>query len=188
MTPLIGLYYFCVAFVLAQLEIQVEGPHGWAERLPTWRWDGPGVRRWFGKPVTGYHLSLLALILLFMHAPLLHAGAGWRQEAELLSLFCLLTVCWDFLWFACNPHYGVSRLRPGRVWWFPSWILGLPQPYWGGMLLSALLAAAAGLEAEAVPASLAAWSIVFAELLSLSLGVAAAVQLLKRRSAGLQVK
>ena len=64
MSIAIGAYFFLIAFILAHLEIQIEGPHGWAEKLPTWRWDSPGVRRWFGKPVTGYHLCLVTLILL----------------------------------------------------------------------------------------------------------------------------
>ena len=69
MTLVLGAYFFFIAFILAHLEIQIEGPHGWAEKLPTWRWDGPGVRRWFGKPVTGYHLCLVTCILLFLHVP-----------------------------------------------------------------------------------------------------------------------
>ena len=52
---------FLIAFVLAHLEIQIEGPHRWAEKLPTCRWDSPRVRRWLGKPVTGNHLCLLAV-------------------------------------------------------------------------------------------------------------------------------
>src|SRR5437667_4141 len=59
MTLVMGAYFFFIAFILAHLEIQIEGPYGWAEKLPTWRWDSPRVRRWFGKPVTGYHLCLV---------------------------------------------------------------------------------------------------------------------------------
>ena len=64
MSLAIGAYFFLIALVLAHLEIQIEGPHGWAEKLPTWRWDSRRIRRWFGKPVTGYHLCLIALFLL----------------------------------------------------------------------------------------------------------------------------
>ena len=41
MTLVMGAYFFFIAFILAHLEIQIEGPHGWAEKLPTWRWDTP---------------------------------------------------------------------------------------------------------------------------------------------------
>ena len=101
MTLVMGAYFFFIAFILAHLEIQIEGPHGWAEKLPTWRWDSPGVRRWFGKPVTGYHLCLVTCILLFLHTPQFYGGS-WEREADLLAMFFLLTVTWDFLWFACN--------------------------------------------------------------------------------------
>ena len=36
MSLAIGAYFFLIAFFLAHLEIQIEGPHGWAEKLPTW--------------------------------------------------------------------------------------------------------------------------------------------------------
>src|SRR5437667_875685 len=78
MTLALGAYFFLLAFVLAHLEIQIEGPHGWAEKLPTRRWDGPGVRRWFGKPVTGYHLCLLTLLFLFLHVPQFYGGS-WER-------------------------------------------------------------------------------------------------------------
>ena len=34
MTLAFGAYFFLIALVLAHLEIQIEGPHGWAEKLP----------------------------------------------------------------------------------------------------------------------------------------------------------
>ena len=98
-----------------------------AEKVPTWRWDSRGVRRWFGKPVTGYHLCLVRLILLFVHVPQLYAPS-WEREADLLAIFFLLTVTWDFLRFACNRHFGVGRFRKGQIWWFPTWTLGVPRP------------------------------------------------------------
>ena len=131
MTLALGAYFFFIALILAHLEIQIEGPHGWAEKLPTWRWDGPVVRRLFGKPVTGYHVCLVTCILLFLHVPQFYAGS-WEREADLLAMFFFLTVTWDFLWFACNRHFGVARFRRGQVWWFPAWTLGVPREYFRG--------------------------------------------------------
>jgi len=31
------VYFYIIAIFLAILEIQIEGKHGWAEKLPTWR-------------------------------------------------------------------------------------------------------------------------------------------------------
>ena len=167
MTLAIGAYFFCIAFILAQLEIQIEGPHGWAEKLPTWRWDSPRIRRWFGKPVTGYHLCLVTFILLLLHLPQFHGGS-WDREADLLAMFFLLTVIWDFLWFACNRHYGVARFRKGQIWWFPAWALGVPQPYLLAIALSLGSALAPALWTGAWAERALAWSIVAGEMLALT--------------------
>jgi hypothetical protein len=181
MTLAIGAYFFLIAFALAHLEIQIEGPHGWAEKLPTWRWDSPGVRRWFGKPVTGYHLCLLTLILLFLHVPQLY-GAYWEREADLLAMFFLLTVTWDFLWFACNRHFGVVRFRKGQVWWFPTWALGVPRPYLIAIALSFAAALAPALWTGAWADRALRWALVFAELLVLTIVVIAVTRVPRRRS------
>jgi hypothetical protein len=167
MTLAIGAYFFFIAFVLAHLEIQIEGPHGWAEKLPTWRWDGPGIRRWLGKPVTGYHLCLMTLILLFLHVPQFHGGS-WEREADLIAMFFFLTVTWDFLWFACNRHFGVGRFRKGQVWWFPAWSLGVPRPYLMMIALSVAAELAPALWTGAWAHRAPCWVLVFAELLALT--------------------
>jgi hypothetical protein len=164
MTLAMGAYFFFIAFILAHLEIQIEGPHGWAEKLPTWRWDGPAVRRWFGKPITGYHLCLVTCILLFLHVPQFYDGS-WAREADLLAMFFLLTVTWDFLWFACNRHFGVGKFRKGHIWWFPAWALGVPQPY--------LLALAPALWTGAWAGRAQQWGLVAGEMVALTIIVTA---------------
>ena len=163
----VGAYFFLIAFVLAHLEIQIEGPHGWAEKLPTWRWDSRAVRRWFWKPVTGYHLCLVTLILLFVHVPQLYGGS-WEREADLLAMFFLLTVTWDFLWFACNRHFGVSRFRKGHIWWFPTWTLGVPRPYLLMIVLSLCAGLAPALWSGAWAERAQQWGMVLGEMLALT--------------------
>ncbi len=162
-----GLYFFAIAFALAHLEIQIEGKHGWAAQLPTWRWQSDAVLRWAGKPVTGYHVFLQLFLLLLIHFPLMYTGFSLEREAELISLFFLLAVFWDFLWFVCNPHFGLSRFGPGQVWWFKSWFMGFPTPYYAGLGLSLLvyLIAGFGLEGTALLWERAtSWAVVFTAL------------------------
>jgi hypothetical protein len=166
----LGAYFFLIAFILAHLEIQIEGPHGWAEKLPTWRWDGRGVRRWFGKPITGYHVCLAACILLFLHLPQFYGGS-WEREADLLAMFFFLTVTWDFLWFACNRHFGVARFRKGQIWWFPAWSFGVPRPYFMGLALSLCVALAPAIWTGEWAHRARAWGLVFIELLALTIVV-----------------
>jgi len=145
MTVAMGVYLFGLAWVLAQLEIQIEGPHGWAEKLPTWRLDSPAVLKWAGKPITGYHFYLLTFIILFMHFPMITQGWSMQKEGETMSLFFLLAVFWDFLWFVCNPHFGLARFNAGKVWWFKQWFLGVPLTYFQGLALSIAFYALPGL-------------------------------------------
>ena len=184
MSLAVGAYFFLIAFVLAHLEIQIEGPHGWAENLPTWRWDSRAVRRWFGKPVTGYHLCLVTLILLFVHVPQLYGGS-WEREADLLAMFFLLTVTWDFLWFACNRHFGVGRFRKGQIWWFPTWTLGVPRPYLLVIALSLCAGLAPALWTGAWVDRAQHWGMVFCELLALTVIVTGiTLRPLRRESTG----
>ncbi len=177
MTVVTGVYFFAIAYVLAHLEIQIEGPHGWAAKLPTRRWDSPAVLRWAGKPITGYHVCLISFILLFMHLPVLSQPWSIEREGETLSQFFLLAVFWDFLWFVCNPHFGLSRFNAEGVWWFKKWFLGLPASYFSGLLLSMAAYAAPGL----IPGGALGWGeralrwgTVFAVLLAGALGMVAA--------------
>jgi hypothetical protein len=183
----VGLYFFAIAFVLAQLEIQIEGPHGWAAKLPTWRWQTPGVLRWAGKPITGYHVFLLLFILLFIHFPVVSLGFSWERESELLSLFGLLAVFWDFLWFVCNPHFGLARFRAENVWWFKSWMLGLPTSYFSGLAASlAIYTAGAFIPgAGPWPERVMRWATVFAVLLLPTLLTVAVTALTARRKVAL---
>jgi len=185
MTLAMGAYFFVIALVLAHLEIQIEGPHGWAEKLPTWRWDTPGVRRWVGKPVTGYHVCLVTCLLLLLHVPQFY-GASWEREADLLSMFFFLTVTWDFLWFACNRHYGVGRFRKGQIWWFPAWTFGVPRPYFISTVLSLGAALAPALWTGAWADRAQRWTFIFVELLMLTIIVTAFTLRPRRRTSSPQ--
>jgi len=131
------LYLFIIGLVLALLEIQIEGPEGWAAKLPTWRSDKPWLKKLNGgRPVTGYHLALVSLLLLFFHLPLVWNGWSISGEARSLSSFLFLVVFWDFLWFVLNPSFGLRRYSRANIWWFRHWLLGFPVDYYIALLLS----------------------------------------------------
>lgn len=150
-------YLFLIALALAVMEIQIEGKHGWATQLPTWRYARPWLLRLTnGRPLTGYHIALGVLLLLFFHLP--QAWFGWSRQAEAITLasFFFLTVFWDFLWFVLNPHYGLRRYSQAHVWWFPKRFLGLPVEYYGGLFLSALSYVA--LSSQDIATALSEWA------------------------------
>lgn len=171
-----GAAFFAFALLLALLEVQIEGSHGWAAKLPTWRWDSPFVRRLLGRPITGYHVFLILLILLAFHLPLLYAGWTWPRHAELLAFFFFLTVFWDLLWFLLNPHFGWARFRPAEIWWFPNWWGRFPAPYYQGLVVSFGI----WISADFCGRRAAQWGLLLAEFVALTL----AATLLCRRRCG----
>lgn len=137
------LYLYLLALTLAFLEVQVEGPDGWAAKLPCWR---PAGHKWYariytrvlgGKELTGYHAAVFSFSLLILHLPYAW-GLPWSISAEFktLSSFFLFVVVWDFLWFVINPHYGLKKFRPNCIAWHKRWLLGVPLDYWGAVALS----------------------------------------------------
>lgn len=141
-----NVYIFLMAMVLALLEIQIEGRHGWAENLPTWR---PPAHHWLarlyakllaGKVVTGYHLAMFAFVFLVFHLPYVF-GLPLTLERELktVSFYFMFVVLWDFLWFVLNPHYPLKRFKREHIWWHKRWLGVAPIDYYGGLALSLLV-------------------------------------------------
>ncbi len=145
------LFVFAWAFGLAAVEVEIEGRHGWAEKLPTWfRVKGTAARLYGavmrGRPLTGYHAFMFVLPLFGFHWPFLE-GAPWSlaAEARALATYLAWAVAWDFLWFVLNPAYGWDGFRRGRVWWYPPpWVLRLPVDHWAGAGISLALGALSG--------------------------------------------
>lgn len=154
MTLAIGLaiFWFAVSFAMAAVEIEIEGAFGWAEKLPTWyHTSTPGGRLYGalmnGKPLTGYHLFMPIVILLFFHTEFAF-GVAWTaaRECQILAAFFLISVYWDFLWFVLNPFWGIKRFAKFRIWWHAAsaWIGRMPLFYLTGVVLSVLSALGAG--------------------------------------------
>ena len=136
-------YLYLLALTLAFVEVQIEGPDGWAAKLPCWR---PAGHKWYariytrvlgGKELTGYHAAVFSFALLILHLPYAW-GLPWSTSSEFatLSQFFLFIVVWDFLWFIINPHYGLKKFRPNCIAWHKRWLLGVPLDYWGSVALS----------------------------------------------------
>jgi hypothetical protein len=145
---------FVLAFLFAAVEVEIEGPDGWATGLPTWRRTDGAAGRAFGlimsgRPLTGYHLFMLPLPLAAFHLPFVF-GTPWSWRAELIvcAAYLVFAIAWDFLWFVLNPAYGVRRFRPG-IWWHPRWAGPAPVDYWIALALSVALAALTAIGASA---------------------------------------
>jgi hypothetical protein len=123
-----------LGFLLAMVEIQAMGMHGWAAGLPTtWRIDSHWALDWFaaGRPLTAYHAWLGGFLIAMVHLPLALLGA-WtvKLEARVLGALLLLWLARDVWWFALNPAYGLAAVTPERATWIKHWFLRLPTDWW----------------------------------------------------------
>lgn len=137
-----GVYLFALCHILARVEIHIEGAHGWAVNLPTWRW---GPEWWLnmtnGKELTGYHVWLTLFLIGMFHLPLAFAGFSLALWAKCASSYMMVTAAWDLQWFVWNPAWGFAALRARDVPWFRRKVLGLPVDYFAGYGVSGVLTA-----------------------------------------------
>ena len=121
------------AFFWAKLEIEIEGEHGWASNLPTWKIEKHVLLDVFygGRPLTGYHVWAFLCVFFFFHLPFIFTHS-WtaRQEFHVIAAYNVFWVVEDALWFVLNPHFGWSRFSRAQVWWHKRWFLGVPLDYW----------------------------------------------------------
>lgn len=144
---------FIYCLVLAWLEVQIEGEHGWAAKLPTWRgqpaWASERslffrvLRAAFragsgGNELTGYHIAMITFVFLSLMLPLALVGPSPALFVRCLGYFFLTCVTWDFLWFVINPAYGVRRFNKQTIKWHPNWIGPVPSAYPFGFLFGTL--------------------------------------------------
>jgi hypothetical protein len=145
------VFWGVFAVVIACVEIESEGAHGWADKAPTWyRVTGFWGRAYGlimgGKPLTGYHLFMFFLPVLIFHAHFF-MGVPWSPAGELTAwaLYFVWGPLWDYYWFVLNPAYE-GRFKQRHIWWHATsrWVLGLfPIDYAAGCIVSIGFAAGA---------------------------------------------
>lgn len=121
------------AFLLAKLEIQIEGSAGWARNLPTWRKQLPGFE------LTGYHVYLLSFIFVLMHFPFVFVSWNWNIEMQILSFYLAFWILEDFLWFVLNPGFGLKKFKADYIPWHRFWLGPFPAVYYPAIIFSVLL-------------------------------------------------
>ena len=127
-----------LAFLVAKLEINIEGKYGWAEKLPTRKIKNKITDLLLGgAPLTGYHFWLFLTILFLLHLPFF-LGLTWNLAGEfkLLGFFFVFLIIEDFLWFILNPAFGIRKFTKTHIHWHKNWIGFLPKNYYLGIFLS----------------------------------------------------
>ena len=141
-----NIYIFILALVLAILEIQIEGPNGWAQNLPTWRPSKKNRLMHFysklmsGREPTGYHITMFSFVLLILHLPyIFYLPFNLENWSQTISLFFIFIILWDFLWFVLNPHHPLKKFSKEHIWWHKKWWGGAPLDYYFSIFLSLLV-------------------------------------------------
>jgi len=136
------LWTLLLAYFFAKVEIQIEGPAGWASSLPTWRIEQHWLLDlfWGSRPMTGYHAWVFPFMALFFHLPLVFTGTwSWRAEARVFGCILLFWTSEDFLWFVLNPAYGVAHFGPAWIAWHHHWWGPAPADYWVSLIMAVLM-------------------------------------------------
>ena len=81
---LLVLWVAVLGFFFAMVEIQIEGPAGWAASLPTWRIESHWLLDifWGGRPMTGYHAWVFSFMALVFHLPVFINGVWSNAKAH----------------------------------------------------------------------------------------------------------
>jgi hypothetical protein len=139
---LTAVFVLTLAFLFANVEIQIEGAAGWAANLPTWRVEKHWLLDLFyeGRTLTGYHAWVFPFVALFFHFPFAFAARwSWRGEARAVACILLFWLVEDWLWFVLNPAFGLAQFAPQHVPWHKHWLGPAPVDYWISAALSTLL-------------------------------------------------
>lgn len=120
-----------LAFTIAKLEINIEGPHAWGKNLPTWRVKNKLTEILFGdQPLTGYHIWFFTSALVFLHFPyFIGLDFSVITEMRIWAAFFLGMVFEDIWWFILNPAYGIKKLNKFDAHWHKHWFGFVPRFY-----------------------------------------------------------
>ena len=106
------------AILFALLEIEMEGKHGWAEKLPTVA-SGLGM-------FTMYHIymNIIVILVVFYTTQLLNVNI-WTSIHFIILWFLVE----DVAWFILNPYYTLKKYTKEDIWWHgkQKWIYGIPM-------------------------------------------------------------
>jgi hypothetical protein len=110
--PLLNVaFLILLSFFVAYLEVQIEGTHGWAASLPTWR-QKVGSSSFV---LTGYHVAFWSTLLLMVHLPFLMVPWSGRLECFVLSFLFALLLLEDAMWFFMNRRVHDDPWRQPKV-------------------------------------------------------------------------
>ncbi len=125
-----ALYITIYAILFSLLEIEAEGKHGWAKKLPT----PPAL-----FTLTTYHV-IMNIMVIFTLVYSLYPNNIYTMIFYIVAWFLIE----DTMWFMLNPHYTIHEYKRENIWWLNSqnWYMGMPLQNYIGlgiMMIAAFL-------------------------------------------------
>ena len=120
-------FLFWSALIYALLEIEMEGKHGWCEKLPT-------AKRVVG-PFTLYHVYMnifIVIMISMIFIPRFYVACNSSEFTPWSAVCCFVfyLLLWflleDFLWFVMNPHYTLCKYKKEHIKWHTQWVGPVP--------------------------------------------------------------
>ena len=110
--------FICIfALLYALLEIEIEGPNGWAKNLPT-----PKILFHF----TQYHVIMNLIVILIFFRIYYNNKNDFTKTIFIITLWFMLE---DTYWFIYNSKYTLKKYNKKFVKWH-KWYMGLPLGTW----------------------------------------------------------
>ena len=120
------LYITIYAILFSLLEIEIEGKHGWAKKLPT-----PPIF----YTLTTYHMIMNIMVILTLIYSLYP-----NNIYVMIFYISAWFIIEDTMWFMLNPYYTITNYRRNNIPWLKdqNWYLGMPlQNYIGLAIMGA---------------------------------------------------
>ena len=123
-----ALYITIYAILFSLLEIEAEGKHGWAKKLPT-------VPALF--TMTTYHV-IMNIMVIFTLIYSLYPNNIYTIIFFIVAWFLIE----DTMWFMLNPHYTIHEYKRENIWWLDSqnWYMGMPLQNYIGLAMMTVVA------------------------------------------------
>jgi len=130
------------ALIFACIEIELEGPCGWADKLPT---PATGSN---AKSLTIYHY-LIFILMFFVFSSIFFIKPRSFNIGNLAFVFAYVLMFFtmeDFYWFVLNPFYKMdgTNIKTGKKAWWHYKLGPVPALYMAGPLMAFGLCLLAG--------------------------------------------
>ena len=120
------VYYTLLSgLIYSLIEIEIEGPNGWCEKLPTCNFVKLGSKNMILYHI--YMLIYLTITYISMYT-FTYNSISIENVCNVVSNISLFLMVEDVLWFSLNPYYTIGKYTKEDITWHSNqpWIFSVP--------------------------------------------------------------